>query len=81
MRIQKTIQQTNLTKRETEILKLISNGYINKEIAKMLYLSIETVKSHRKNMLSKLNAKNSAHLIKISYEKNFLKSKNYLLSA
>ncbi|MBD3883969.1 response regulator transcription factor [Phormidium tenue FACHB-886] len=43
-----------LSLRELEILKLISEGYSNIEIASMLYLSISTVKSHTRNIFSKL---------------------------
>lgn len=46
-----------LTKRETEILKLIVNGNLNKEIADKLNISLNTVLTHRKNILSKTGIK------------------------
>ena len=59
--------QTNdviITRREKEVLDLIANGMTNTEIAGKLFISTTTVDTHRKNLLSKLNAKNTAELIK-----------------
>lgn len=53
-----------LTARETEILKLIAEEYSNPEIAKQLFISIRTVDTHRRNLLDKLQAKNTAGLVK-----------------
>ena len=53
-----------LTERETEVLKLISDGYTNKKIAEALYISIRTVESHRRNITKKLKLKNTVELIK-----------------
>ena len=47
-----------LTKREKEILLLIRQGFLSKEIAYKLNLSIYTVNNHRKNILAKLNVDN-----------------------
>ncbi|NIO28584.1 MAG: response regulator [Candidatus Latescibacteria bacterium] len=44
-----------LTKREREILKLIAEGYKNKEIAEDLCISVKTVEKHRANLMEKLN--------------------------
>ena len=52
-----------VTKREREILQLISEGYSNKEISEKLYLSVKTINAHRKNILKKLDSKNTAGLI------------------
>lgn len=52
-----------ITVREKEILELISQGYSTKEIALRLYISEETVKSHRHHLFSKLSARNSPHLV------------------
>jgi len=57
-----------LTRRETEMLKLIAEGYTNPEIAEKLFLGSLTVKSYRKNLLFKLNAKNTAALVRIAIE-------------
>ncbi len=62
--------EVKLTKRENEIVSLIVSGLSNPEIAQKLFLSIETVKTHRKNLMFKLNVKNTAGLVK--YAINFL---------
>lgn len=53
-----------ITKRESEILRLIAEGLTNQEIADKLFISSFTVDSHRKNLLLKLGVKNTAQLIK-----------------
>ncbi len=53
----------NLTPRETEILRLLAEGVITKEIAKTLFIAEPTVRKHRENLLRKTNSKNTAHLI------------------
>jgi DNA-binding NarL/FixJ family response regulator len=67
--LRKTAAETNLpviTRREKEVLDLIGDGLTNNEIAKKLFISITTVDSHRKNLLSKFEAKNTASLIRIA---------------
>jgi len=44
-----------LTKREKEVLKMVAEGYTNKEIAGLLYISPKTVDNHRTNVMSKLD--------------------------
>jgi DNA-binding CsgD family transcriptional regulator len=53
-----------VTAREREILELISQGFSTKEIAQRLYVSEETVKSHRRHLFTKLSARNSPHLVR-----------------
>ena len=48
------IDSVRLTKRERQVIELISDGYTNKEIAQQLHLSTYTVKSHVHNILEKL---------------------------
>lgn len=55
-----------LTKREKEILQLISEGLTNNQIAEKLFISPLTVDSHRKNLLTKLSVNNTASLIKLA---------------
>ncbi|MBK7214355.1 MAG: response regulator transcription factor [Bacteroidales bacterium] len=55
-----------LTRREVEVLRLISDGLTNQEIADKLFISAWTVDSHRKNLLVKFDAKNTASLVKIA---------------
>ena len=57
-----------LTSREQELLRLIIDGYTNKEIADKLFLSIETIKTYRKNLILKLGVKNSMMLVKMAIE-------------
>lgn len=59
----------NLSQRETEILYLIMMEYTTSEIAGKLYLSIETIKSHRKNLLLKFRARNVAGLVRRAMER------------
>lgn len=66
------IQKYNLTKRELEILRLITQALSNKEIAKELYISDQTVSVHRKNIMRKLGVSNIAGLIKIAYNNSLL---------
>ncbi len=61
-----------LTKREKEILSLIAGGYTNLQIAEKLFISIDTVDSHRKNLHTKLNVKNSAMLVRYAIEHSLL---------
>lgn len=53
-----------LSDREIELLKLIADEYTMKEIAEKVFLSEHTVKTHRKNLMAKLDVKNTAGLIK-----------------
>jgi len=52
-----------LSNREIEVLKLIAEGNMTKEIAELLNLSYHTINSHRKNIIKKLGAKSSTELI------------------
>jgi DNA-binding NarL/FixJ family response regulator len=61
-----------LSSREKEILGLIAEGYTNPQIAEKIFLSPFTVDSHRKNLLAKLNVKNTATLIKFAVEHNLI---------
>jgi len=54
-----------LTQRERQIIDMISEGKLNKEIAYELNISISTVEAHRANIMQKMQAKNLAHLIKL----------------
>ena len=55
-----------ITRREKEVLELIADGLTNGEIADKLFISVTTVDSHRKNLLAKLQAKNTAALVKLA---------------
>ena len=65
MRDQKTIHESiALTRRETEILQLLSEGLTTEKIAEQLFISTHTVDTHRKNLLEKLGVNNTPMLIK-----------------
>lgn len=53
----------SLSKREKDILKYISLGFTNSQIADKLFISSHTVATHRRNLLQKINAKNTAGLV------------------
>ncbi|WP_058533870.1 response regulator transcription factor [Legionella saoudiensis] len=55
----------SLSKREQQIIKLIIDGKLNKQIAHELSISISTVEAHRSNIMTKVQAKNLAQLIKL----------------
>ncbi len=55
-----------LTRREKEVLELIAEGMTNNVIAQKLFISPTTVDTHRKNLLAKLEAKNTASLIRMA---------------
>lgn len=55
-----------LTRREKEILELIAGGMTNTEIATRLFVTVTTVDSHRKNMLTKFHVPNTAALIRLA---------------
>lgn len=61
-----------ISPRETEVLKLIAQEYSNAEIARKLFISIRTVDTHRRNLLEKLNLKNTAGLVKYAIQKGLL---------
>ena len=61
-----------LSRREKEVLQFIGDGFTNQEIGDKMFISPLTVDSHRKNLLMKLNARNTAALIKIAINKGFI---------
>lgn len=67
-----TFSENIITSREKSVLKLICEGFTNPEIAETLFLSVETVNTHRKKMLIKLNLPNSAALVKFAIENKLL---------
>lgn len=66
------LEEAQLTKREIEVLKLISEEFKNHEIAEKLFVSTRTVDTHRRNLLQKLNVKNTAGLVKYAIAKGII---------
>jgi DNA-binding NarL/FixJ family response regulator len=68
----KAHQNKKLSVREMEVLNLIAEGKGNKQIADMLFISVETVKTHIKNIFRKLKVKNRVDAIRISRKKKII---------
>jgi len=62
----------HLTPREMDVIRYICEGMTNHEIANRLFLSVATIDTHRKNILAKLNLRNTASLVKYAYDHNLL---------
>ncbi|UQB70379.1 response regulator transcription factor [Epilithonimonas zeae] len=60
------IKKNILSSREKEIVTAISKGYSSSEISKILFISVNTVETHRKNIFFKLNVTNTAQLISLA---------------
>lgn len=61
-----------LTRREIEVLQLIAEGLTNAEMAEKLFVSVTTIDTHRKNLLAKFNAKNTAALVWAAAQMKFV---------
>ena len=61
-----------VTQREREVLKLLGEGYQNKEIAELLHISVKTVEKHRANIMGKLDLHNAAALTAYAIEKGLV---------
>lgn len=61
-----------LSKREIEIMKLICHEFSNSDIAAKLFLSVSTVETHRKNIISKLGVNNTVGLVKFALKNNII---------
>jgi len=60
------------TPREIEVLQLISDGLVNREIGVRLFLSEETVKSHVRHLLAKLQARSRAHAVAVGFRRGLI---------
>ncbi|MBK8612715.1 MAG: response regulator transcription factor [Flavobacteriales bacterium] len=58
-----------LTEREREIIRLVAQERTNDEIAKALFISVDTVKTHRKHLMTKLNVRSLAGLVKYARDR------------
>lgn len=65
---------TKLTKRELEVLKLIATGNKTNQIAELLFLSIHTINTHRKNILKKLNMSSPTELVVYAINNGLVKT-------
>lgn len=58
-----------LTAREREIIRLIASEKTNEEMASILFVSVDTIKTHRKNLMTKLNVRSTAGLVKYALDR------------
>lgn len=65
-------EQIWLTPRERILLKYIVDGYTNPEIAEQMFLAVDTINNYRKKLLCKLNARNTAVLVRIALEQKLV---------
>jgi two-component system, NarL family, response regulator NreC len=65
-------EQDPLSDREREVLRLLALGHTNQEIAKMLYLSVRTVETHRAHIMQKLRLTTRAELVRYAIEHGLL---------
>ncbi len=65
-----------LTSREQEVLKMIAEGMMNKEIAEKLSISVRTVERHRENIMDKLNLHSRAELVRYAVDKGLIDLSN-----
>jgi DNA-binding NarL/FixJ family response regulator len=64
-----------ITQREREVLKLLAEGYMNKEIGDLLHISVKTVEKHRANIMGKLDLHNAAALTAYAIEQGLVEPK------
>ncbi len=67
------VHKRPLTKREAEIVRLVSGGLRNKEVAKALGISVKTVETHRVNIMNKLALQNLAQLIRYAVQNGLIR--------
>jgi DNA-binding NarL/FixJ family response regulator len=60
------------TGREIEVLQLVADGLVNREIGQRLFLSEETVKSHVRHLLAKLQARSRAHAVAVGFRRGLI---------
>lgn len=71
-KISRQVNETRLTSRELEIIKHMEQDLSNKQIAEVLFISIRTVETHRKNIFRKTDTNNILSLVKWAYEHKIL---------
>ncbi|MGZ8345837.1 MAG: LuxR C-terminal-related transcriptional regulator, partial [Allosphingosinicella sp.] len=74
LRIRPQTTLSSLTRREREIVQLIAEGKINKEIAGLLEISIKTVETHRATTMHKLKLRTTAELVRYAVRNNIIEA-------
>lgn len=67
-----TVAADALSSRELDVLRLVAQGYTNRQIADDLHLSIRTVENHRANLMDKLQLRSRVELVRYATENNLL---------
>jgi DNA-binding NarL/FixJ family response regulator len=76
-----TCELLNISEREIEIIKLIAEGCINKEIADKLFLSNHTINTHRKNIMQKLGINNTSGIVLFAVKEGIVSPNDFLFSS
>ncbi len=66
------LQRYDISERELEVFKMISEGYTNAEIADKVFLSKRTVEGHRQHLMEKTNTRNTADLVRFGFQNRLL---------
>ena len=66
-----------LSEREREVLRLLALGHTNREIAKMLYISVRTAETHRAHIMQKLRLQTRAELVRYALEQGLLEEREH----
>jgi DNA-binding NarL/FixJ family response regulator len=64
----------NLTQREKQVLRMVAQGYRNREIAESLHISLKTVDTHRTNLMRKLDLHSLVELVDLANKTGFVDS-------
>jgi DNA-binding NarL/FixJ family response regulator len=75
-KLKKETTWDTITQREREVLKLLAEGYLNKEIAELLSISVKTVEKHRANIMGKLDLHNASALTAYAIERGLVTTKS-----
>ena len=70
-----------LSKRELEVLELIILEYSTKQIADILFLSFETIRSHRKSLMIKLDVKSTAGMVRVALQSSLITFEDYTIGS
>jgi DNA-binding NarL/FixJ family response regulator len=71
--LRRKMERRSLTKRETEVVRLVSQGHKNREVAEKLGISVKTVETHRSNVMNKLALRNVVELIRYAIQKGLIR--------
>lgn len=71
--VEPVTERPRLTRRETEVLQAIADGYANREIARLLSISEPTVRTYMVRMLRRLSARTRAHAVAIGFRNELIR--------